>query len=64
MQPSTLEFIRGDNVDLLLDFGTNITGAKVYFTAKTIPDDDSDDSTAVLKGEQSTHTTRNLNLFT
>jgi hypothetical protein len=37
---NNLEIIRGDTVDLALDFGTSIENAVVFFTAKANLTDD------------------------
>lgn len=48
-----LEIIRGDSLELQLDFATNITGATVFFTAKSNIEDSDED--AVLKTEVTSH---------
>jgi hypothetical protein len=50
---NNLEIIRGDTVDLALDFGTSIENAVVFFTAKANLTDADDD--AVLKTEVDVH---------
>lgn len=50
-----IDFIRGDSVDINLDLGVDLTGATVFFTAKTNITDT--DNNAVLSKEVTSHTT-------
>ncbi len=52
-----IKFYRGDTVNINLTFtGVDLTGATVYFTAKSEVDNVSDDSSAVVKKSTTTHT--------
>lgn len=51
-----IELIRGDSssIDFTLE-GVDLTGATVFFTAKSVIDNDADDSTAAIAVEVTSH---------
>jgi hypothetical protein len=52
-----IQFYRGDTVNINLSLsGTDLTGATIYFTAKSVVDDDATDSAAVIKKDVTSHT--------
>ncbi len=54
---SKISFYKENTVNINLTFiGVDLTGATVYFTIKTIPDDNATDTTAIIKKDVTVHT--------
>lgn len=51
-----LTFYRGDTVNINITVKADLTGSTLFFTMKTVPDNDLTDTSALIKSTVTTHT--------